>query len=143
MDNEPIFDVFNNIDAQEWWCDLEDSLGFTLLSNTIETVVIMAETKEPLEITLCCQTLIAIELWLGLRGYASDDLPDSMKQWLARNQHLSLPIEIEFNVEKAMRTIQYDSEWQQEWKHSINYTQWLAQLDEMNQRINRCLQDSN
>jgi hypothetical protein len=143
MNIQPVFDVFNNLDAQEWWQDLEESVGFVLLSNTIETAVIVAETKELLGITLCYQTLIAIELWLALRGFASSNLPELMLLWLQRNHHLYLSSEIDLQVREVITTIQCDSEWQQEWKHSINYTQWLAQLDEMNQRINRCLQHSN
>lgn len=143
MNIEPILDIFNNIDAQEWWQDLEDSLGFILLSNTIETAVVVIETEEFLGITLCYQTLIAVELWLALRGCASAYLPVLMQAWLERNQHLYLSPEIDRHIKKTISTIQCDSELQQLWQASIHYAQWLAQLEEMKQRIDHCLQDSN
>lgn len=130
---------FDTEEAEEWLEDLQESPGFSLLHNAIEVAIIMGQSQDGLATAECYNALIAIELLTALHNHASSTLPESFALWVTTNQHLRLPRHIEQRAQHALKQIRQDSELQQQWQKHAQHEQWLSQLNDLEQRLARCL----
>jgi hypothetical protein len=128
----------NTADAEEWFNDLQDSFGFALLQNTIDIAVIVGESEDELEAVSCYNALAAIEILTALHNQASPHLPPEISVWVTDHQRLSVPQDLAQQAQKALFLIRQTSELRNLWQDSPQFAQWLAQLDELEQRLARC-----
>lgn len=133
-----LVDHFKTTDAEEWLNDLQESFGFSLLQNTIEIAVIVGESDDVLEAVICHNALAAIEILTALRNQASPHLPSDIRLWVVTHQRLHLPHNLAQQAKKALLLIRQTSELRTLWQDSPQFPQWLAQLDELEQRLAHC-----
>ncbi len=129
-------DVFGNDDACDWAFGLENAKDFSLIENTLDTV--LSKADEYVVSPEACEALAAIEVIARLQGNwgARNAYTEGVDKWvektkikptaaLARKAHLVIE-----------RILAENSELKELWAESQDYESWQASVVELRNRVN-------
>lgn len=124
---------FENDDALDWLCDLEDSDSSDLIRETIQ-VAIDAPPGDDLEAPECCSALAACEMVAALSGKPPSDLPEDAKAWLEQNSAVADNAVLQLAM-KAVERIRTDSELKDLWEDAESLDEWTPVVDDLASRL--------
>jgi hypothetical protein len=117
-------------EAIEWSAALGRSTSFAPVKTALSAVV----KAKYAEMDECHEALAAAEVVAAAKGRPAENLPEEVKQWVAKHQSkfdLSL---VDLAI-RAVERVRADSELQQEWDESDSLNDWKKQLTGLLKRL--------
>ncbi|MCG7380829.1 DUF4259 domain-containing protein [Paenibacillus sp. ACRSA] len=127
--------IFENDDVLDWKADLLDSDDIELIEETIEEVL----EEEYIESDLASNALGAIEILAALQGKPGQEILNSQSntedlyEWI--DAHKGKGKNLIFKAKRAIKKIKKDSELQELWEESGEYSSWLNTLNDLESRL--------
>lgn len=127
--------IFENDDVLDWKADLLDSDDIELIEETIEEVL----EEEYIESDLASNALGAIEVLAALQGKPGQEILNSQSntedlyEWI--EAHKGKGKNLISKAKRAMKKIKKDSELQELWEESGEYSSWLNTLNDLESRL--------
>lgn len=131
------YGVFENDDAMDWLPELLESVGMSLIEETLREVLV----DDYIEADLASNAIAAAEIIAALAGKPSDefvellDHEEELKSWLKEQTGASAEI-IEL-VKKAVSAVKTDSELKELWEESDEFGKWLRTIEDLEQRLSQ------
>ena len=126
------YNTFDNDDVADWVADLEDSTDMSVILEALKGVTDDAE--DYIESPECLNAIIAAEVVAALNGSASDDLPESVRDWVAGRPKPDAKLKAK--AHNALDVILADSELKELWEDNTeDYPKWVACLNDIKTRI--------
>jgi hypothetical protein len=123
--------TFENDDACDWLCELEDAEDSSVLADTFDTIP--KEADEYVEAPEASMALAAAEVVAALLGRPAAKLPEEVTAWLAR-QHGVKPAPVKKAV-RATRRVLANSELRELWEESEDFPKWQAAVEDLLKRL--------
>ncbi|MGC4014232.1 MAG: DUF4259 domain-containing protein [Luteolibacter sp.] len=120
--------AFENDDAADWLCDLEESSNGALIEAALQL------NDAYLDAPGCVVAIAAAEVVAALLGRPMAKLPRKAVAWVGRNQGLDGVALVPLCV-AAIRRIRNDSELKDLWEESSEMSNWEATLDDLVSRL--------
>ncbi|WP_307215141.1 DUF4259 domain-containing protein [Paenibacillus tundrae] len=127
--------IFENDDVLDWKADLLDSDDIELIEETIEEVL----EEEYIESDLASNALGAIEILAALQGKPGQETLNSQSntedlyEWI--DAHKGKGKNLISKAKRAIIKIKKDSELQELWEESGEYSNWLNTLNDLESRL--------
>ncbi|WP_128100869.1 DUF4259 domain-containing protein [Paenibacillus sp. DCT19] len=127
--------IFENDDVLDWKADLLDSDDIELIEETIEEVL----EEEYIESDVASNALGAIEILAALQGKPGQEILNSQSntedlyEWI--DAHKGKGKNLISKAKRAMKKIKKDSELQELWEESGEYSSWLNTLNDLESRL--------
>ncbi|KQY84166.1 hypothetical protein ASD24_10315 [Paenibacillus sp. Root52] len=127
--------IFENDDVLDWKADLLDSDDIELIEETIEEVL----EEEYIESDLASNALGAIEILAALQGKPGQEILNSQSntedlyEWI--DAHKGKGKNLISKAKRAIKKIKKDSELQELWEESGEYSSWLNTLNDLESRL--------
>lgn len=127
--------IFENDDVLDWKADLLDSDDIDLIEETIEEVL----EEEYIESDLASNALGAIEILAALQGKPGKEILNSQSntedlyEWI--DAHKGKGKNLISKAKRAIKKIKKDSELQELWEESGDYSSWLNTLNDLESRL--------
>ncbi|MGR6542574.1 DUF4259 domain-containing protein [Paenibacillus tundrae] len=127
--------IFENDDVLDWKADLFDSDDIELIEETIEEVL----EEEYIESDLASNALGAIEVLAALQGKPGQEILNSQSntedlyEWI--EAHKGKGKNLISKAKRAIKKIKKDSELQELWEESGEYSSWLNTLNDLESRL--------
>ncbi len=127
--------IFENDDVLDWKADLLDSDDIELIEETIEEVL----EEEYIESDLASNALGAIEILAALQGKPGQEILNSQSntedlyEWI--DAHKGKGKKLISKAKRAIKKIKKDSELQELWEESGEYSSWLNTLNDLESRL--------
>lgn len=127
--------IFENDDVLDWKADLLDSDDIDLIEETIEEVL----EEEYIESDLASNALGAIEVLAALQGKPGQEILNSQNntedlyEWI--EAHKGKGKNLTSKAKRAIKKIKKDSELQELWEESGDYSSWLNTLNDLESRL--------
>lgn len=119
---------FDNDDALDWVCDLEETKGPAFLDETLDAV------SEDSSTPVCTSALAAAEIVAALKGAPAPDLTDEALSWVKENAGPPAP-ELLAKARQACVLIKTDSELRELWDEVEQLADWLAIVADTERRL--------
>ena len=126
---------FENDDASDWIADFCDEPDKELISDALSTVAEM-DADEYLEAPDCSAGIAAAEIVAALKGAANPELPDDVKECVAKLEMKADPRMASLAL-KAVGRIRTNSELKELWDESESPTEWYAAIDNLEARLRK------
>jgi hypothetical protein len=126
---------FENDDASDWVANFCDEPDRELISDALSTVAEM-DAHEYLEAPDCSAGIAASEVVAALKGAASPDLPEGVKECVSKLKMKADPAMISLAL-KAMERIRTDSELKELWDESENPEEWYGAVSNLEARLKK------
>jgi hypothetical protein len=117
--------TFENDDASDWVCELEDASGTSVIENAFEFEDDYIESPEGSE------ALAAAEVLLALKGKARDNLPEEVTNWVKSNKELDVTKLIPKAIDSVKKILSEDSELNELWEESDDFDSWVKDVTEL------------
>ncbi len=127
--------IFENDDVLDWKADLLDSDDIELIEETIEEVL----EEEYIESDLASNALGAIEILAALQGKPGKEIlniqsnTEDLYEWI--DAHKGKGKNLISKAKRAIKKIKKDSELQELWEESGEYSSWLNTLNDLESRL--------
>ncbi|MEY8744373.1 DUF4259 domain-containing protein [Bacillales bacterium AN1005] len=127
--------IFENDDVLDWKADLLDSDDIGLIEETIEEVL----EEEYIESDVASNALGAIEILAALQGKPGQEILNSQSntedlyEWI--EAHKGKGKNLISKAKRAIKKIKKDSELQELWEESGEYSSWLNTLNDLESRL--------
>lgn len=121
--------VFDNDDAMDWVCELEDATGPEILGETFDLVP--SDLEEYVEMPEASSALAAAEVVAALLGKPSTDLPEDVTKWIGANRGLKVASLVR-KAKRAVRRVLDNSELADEWGDDPD---WQVRGDDLLRRL--------
>jgi hypothetical protein len=123
--------TFENDDACDWLCELEDAEDPSVLADTFD--VIPKEADEYVEAPEASMALAAADVVAALLGRPAAKLPEEVTAWLARQEGVK-PALVKKAV-RATRRVLTSSELRELWEESEDFPKWQAAVEDLLKRL--------
>jgi len=125
---------FENDDAQDLVSEVIEA-GFKKVAEEIKLVALSSE-NDYLEAPIESRALAAIEIIAAFKGNPSVDLPNEMRDWLAKSSDIKIDQEILTLSKKALeRILGENSEIKELWQEVADYENWVNCIKDLEKRI--------
>ena len=123
---------FDNDDAGDWVCDLEDAEDNSMLEEAFSDVTERGD--DYLEVTECSAAIAAAEVVAALRGRPAADLPDEVTAYVERIGTPPSPA-LAAAALRALEIVKTKSELQELWEESDSLEEWRQVLADLEARL--------
>ena len=124
--------TFENDDAGDWVFDLEETSDLSLVESTL-----FGWSADYLESPDVSCILAAVEIVKALQKGIDEDLPEDVKKWVFKHQHLDATNLVSQAVRSIDRILGEESELKELWEETNEYDHWVADV----KKIKVTLQD--
>ncbi len=131
---------FDNDDAADWLCELEESSGLKAISAALAGVLppsgLLGQFRKPgyLEAPECSVAIAAAEVVAALQGSPMAGLPENAAAWVAQNRELAAGGLVS-KARAAVERVRTASELRELWEESGGLAAWEASLDDLVRRL--------
>ncbi len=124
---------FNNEHARRWLDDLFQIGNDALITSTFSSVVFWPKGRE-LQLHTCAFAVAAAELVAAGRGKPGDRVPEDVSSWIAEQEFVPDDNMIDI-ARQALARIRTDSPLKKQWDEAGQLNDWLAVIQDVEQRI--------
>ena len=124
---------FENDDAGDWICELEDSNDFSVVEAALEAVA--RPGTDTLEAPDCSTAVAAAEVVAASLGHPVAGLPEEAVAWVAGRK--AAPPRIVGLAKKALAAIKSKSELRDLWEESDGFDEWSKSVSDLEARLGR------
>lgn len=123
--------IFENDDAADWICELEDHQGDEFLLDTLSAA---NENNGYLEVTDASRALAAAEVVAYSLGKMHANLPFEVQEWIRKND-ISSNSELPKLALRAVSRIKSNSELQELWDEAEEKVAWYQATTDLENRL--------
>lgn len=133
------FKNFENDSAADFIYEIQDN-GKSAVRDALLKIVNANDTY--IDASECEEALVSIELIAAAQGQPSDDLPEALQAWLAKNDVLSVrkslfskKIAMTSLAERTLHIITSTSELKELWEESESLDEWNTVQEDLHKRL--------
>jgi hypothetical protein len=123
---------FENDDAIDWVGELVEQSDKDLVICSLTEIV---ANEDYLEVPECCEALCAIDIVACVKNDLVSNLPQEVVDWLNKTSDIEFDKDEVELAKVALNRIIDDSELKELIEDSEVYDEWLAYLEEINERL--------
>jgi hypothetical protein len=122
---------FENDSALDWLGDFSENQNAEFIE---ETLLVVLENEDYLEVDDCSYALAAAEILAALNHHKSSDFPEEGLEEIL-SIHVENLTELKELAKTTILKIKSNSELKELWEESEEYDQWVAVLDDLGKRL--------